>query len=191
MVVVALVVRFGSAATFSLVLALPAAGRVTAPFVQSTKAEQTAIPFGASTVAADLYRPAHPRGAILLVHGLSPAGRRQPDPARLAELLARVAPRFYFNPNVEYVFVDNGTYMTFNGDFHYDFPTHGRTYTWLGAGPALVRVDPEGPANANTDLAANLLGGIGFRRGSVIPYIQAKAIIKSDSLVSLAVGLRF
>ena len=87
--VVALVVRFGSAATFSLVLALPAAGRVTAPFVQSTKAEQTAIPFGASTVAADLYRPAHPRGAILLVHGLSPAGRRQPDLARLAELLAR------------------------------------------------------------------------------------------------------
>jgi len=88
-VVVALVVRFGSAATFSLVLALPAAGRVTAPFVQSTKAEQTAIPFGASTVAADLYRPAHPRGAILLVHGLSPAGRRQPDLARLAELFAR------------------------------------------------------------------------------------------------------
>jgi hypothetical protein len=108
-----------------------------------------------------------------------------------AELLARVAPRLYFNPNVEYVFVDNGTYMTFNGDFHYDFPTHSRTYTWLGAGLALVRVDPEGLANANTDLAANLLGGIGFRRGSVIPYIQAKAIIKSDSLVSLAVGLRF
>jgi hypothetical protein len=66
-----------------------------------------------------------------------------------AELLARVAPRLYFNPNVEYVFVDNGTYMTFNGDFHYDFPTHSRTYTWLGAGLALVRVDPEGPANAS------------------------------------------
>ncbi len=108
-----------------------------------------------------------------------------------AELLARVAPRLYFNPNVEYVFVDNGTYMTFNGDFHYDFPTHSRTYVWLGAGPALVRVDPEGPANANTDLAANLLGGIGLRKASVTPYIQAKAIIKSDSLFSLAIGLRF
>jgi hypothetical protein len=108
-----------------------------------------------------------------------------------AELLVRVAPRLYFNPNVEYVFVDNGTYMTFNGDFHYDFPTHSHTYTWLGAGLALVRVDPEGPANANTDLAANLLGGIGVRKGSLIPYIQAKAIIKSDSLFSLAVGLRF
>ncbi len=108
-----------------------------------------------------------------------------------AELLVGVAPRFFFNPNVEYVFVDNGTYMTFNGDFHYDFPTHSSTYVWLGAGPALVRVDPEGPAGANTDLAANLLGGIGFRTGSVIPYIQAKAIIKSDSLFSVAVGLRF
>jgi hypothetical protein len=108
-----------------------------------------------------------------------------------AELLARVAPRLYFNPNVEYVFVDNGTYMTFNGDFHYDFPTHSRAYAWLGAGLALVRVDPEGPANANTDLGANLLAGIGLRRGSVIPYVQAKVIVKSDSLLSLAVGLRF
>jgi len=108
-----------------------------------------------------------------------------------AELITRVAPRFYFNPNIEYVFVDNGTYMTFNGDFHYDFPSHSRTYVWLGAGLALVRADPEGPANANTDLAANLLGGIGLRSGSVIPYIQAKAIIKSDSLFSLAVGIRF
>lgn len=108
-----------------------------------------------------------------------------------AELLARVAPRFYFNPNFEYVFVDNGTYMTFNGDFHYDFPTHTSTYVWLGAGPALVRVHPEGRAPASTDFAADLLGGIGFHTGSVIPYFQVKAIIKNDSLLSLAVGLRF
>lgn len=107
------------------------------------------------------------------------------------ELLVGVAPRFFFNPNVEYVFVDNGTYLTFNGDFHYDFPTHGSTYVWLGGGPALVRVDPGGRAGASTDLAADLLGGIGFRTGSVIPYVQAKAIIKSDSLFSIAVGVRF
>jgi hypothetical protein len=108
-----------------------------------------------------------------------------------AEVLVRVAPRFFFNPNFEYVFVDNGTYMTFNGDFHYDFPTHSSTYVWLGAGPALVRVDPEGPAPANTDVAANLLAGIGFRTGSIIPYFQVKAIIKNDSLLSLAFGVRF
>jgi hypothetical protein len=107
-----------------------------------------------------------------------------------AELLVRAAPRFYFNPNVEYVFVDNGSYLTFNGDFHYDFPTHSSTYVWLGAGLALVRVHPDG-AGASTDVGANLLGGVGFRTGSVVPYVQVKAIVKNDSLISLAVGLRF
>jgi pimeloyl-ACP methyl ester carboxylesterase len=40
---------------------------------------------------ADLYRPATrtPRGAIVLVHGLSRAGRRHPELIRLARLLAR------------------------------------------------------------------------------------------------------
>src|SRR5882672_5356638 len=87
--VVACAVRFGSAAMFSLVLAVPSVSRVTAPFVQSTLCEPAEIPFGSRTLTADVYRPAHPRGAILLVHGLSTAGRRQPDLARLAELLAR------------------------------------------------------------------------------------------------------
>jgi hypothetical protein len=40
-------------------------------------------------------------------------------------------------------------------------------------------------------VAANLLGGVGVHAGSIIPYVQVKAIIKSDSLFSLAVGLRF
>jgi hypothetical protein len=107
-----------------------------------------------------------------------------------AEFLARVAPRFWFNPNFEYVFVDAGSYTTFNGDFHYDFPTHSDSYVWLGAGPALVRTHPDG-FPSHTDLAADLLGGLGIRAGGAIPYVQVKAIIKSDSLVSLAVGIRF
>jgi hypothetical protein len=37
---------------------------------------------------ADLYRPPRPSGALLLVHGLSRAGRRQPELARLARALA-------------------------------------------------------------------------------------------------------
>ena len=37
----------------------------------------------------------------------------------------------------------------------------------------------------------NLLAGIGARRGHVIPYAQAKAILKSDSEFVVAVGLRF
>jgi hypothetical protein len=106
------------------------------------------------------------------------------------ELLVRVAPRFYFNPNVEVVFVDNGSYLTFNGDFHYDFPTRS-AFFWLGGGFGLVYMNPEGPENSETDPAANFLAGVGFRTGSVIPYFQAKVIAKSDSEFSIAFGLRF
>jgi hypothetical protein len=106
------------------------------------------------------------------------------------ELLFRMAPRFYFNPNVEVVLVDNGSYLTFNGDFHYDFPAHSAFY-WLGGGLGVVTVNPEGPENTDTTLAANFLAGVGFRTGSVIPYFQAKAIAKSNAEFSVAFGLRF
>jgi hypothetical protein len=107
------------------------------------------------------------------------------------ELLVRVAHRLYFNPNLEVVFVDDGSYLTFNGDFHYDFPTKRPLYLWLGGGLGVVSVNPDGPDNSDTHLAANFLGGIGFRAGSTIPYFQAKVIAMSDSEFSLAFGIRF
>jgi hypothetical protein len=108
------------------------------------------------------------------------------------ELLTRVANRVYFNPNLEYVFVDGAKYFTLNGDFHYDFPTGGNdVYVWLGAGLGWSSFDPEGPDNSDNDLVANLLGGVGFNAGSVIPYVQGKVIIREDTEFSIAVGLRF
>jgi len=108
-----------------------------------------------------------------------------------AEVLVPVAHRFYFNPNVEYVFVQDGSYLTFNADFHYDFVVDRKTFLWLGGGLGVVRVDPEGADNAETDAAANFLGGIGFRAGSVIPYFQAKLIAKSGTEFAVAFGVRF
>ena len=108
-----------------------------------------------------------------------------------AELLLRVAPRVYFNPNVEYVFVDRGSYITWNGDFHYDFHTRSNTFAWLGAGLALVTFDPPGPRNTDNDVAANFLAGVGVRTGGVIPYFQAKLIAKNDTEFVIAFGLRF
>ena len=113
------------------------------------------------------------------------------DPFIGAELLFRIVPEIYFNPNVEVVLVDNGRYLTANGDFHYDFYSRRNTFLWLGAGLAVLNRDPEGPAEGDTDLGLNLLGGIGARRGRVIPYAQAKFILKSDTEFVIAVGLRF
>ena len=113
------------------------------------------------------------------------------DPFLGAEMLFRIVPEIYFNPNVEAVLVDNGRYLTVNADFHYDFYSGRRTFLWLGAGLAALNRDPEGPADGDTDLSVNLLGGIGARRGRVIPYAQAKIILKDDTEFVIGVGLRF
>ncbi len=78
------------------------------------------------------------------------------------ELISRVTGNLYFNPNAEYVFLDNVTYMTFNLDFHYDFYTRSALFFWLGSGLGILYRNPEGPPGSNVDLAANLIIGVGL-----------------------------
>lgn len=107
-----------------------------------------------------------------------------------AELLVPLSHSVFLDPNVEYVFTDGLTYMTFNADFHYDFPTHGPTYVWAGAGLAVLYTNPDGPGGSSTDVGANFIFGVGHR-GPVVPYIQAKLIAKSDTEFVIGAGLRF
>ncbi len=107
------------------------------------------------------------------------------------EFLTPVAGRFYFNPNAEYVFVENGTGATFNFDFHYDFPLGRGTFTWAGLGLGILYNNPEGPAGSDTDPAANILFGLGSNRGTWIPYVQAKVIASDDSDFVFGGGVRF
>lgn len=85
----ALAVRFGPSLVLALALASPSLqawqDRVIAPPVP----EAVRVATAGGDLAADLYRPSTPRGAILLIHGLSTAGRRHPELVRLARLLAQ------------------------------------------------------------------------------------------------------
>jgi hypothetical protein len=85
----ALTARFGSAASLSLSLPSPALERWLHPLLQEPARREITLEGRGRTLAADLYHPPRPRGALLLVHGLSPAGRRHPELVRLAHLLAR------------------------------------------------------------------------------------------------------
>jgi hypothetical protein len=116
------------------------------------------------------------------------------------ELLSRISHNLYFNPNAEYVFVDNLTYVTFNLDFHYDFYTDSPLFFWLGAGLGILYSNPEGPPESDVDLGANLLFGIGIRTESPLtPYFQGKFILADrngdangdKNEFVLAIGLRF
>lgn len=111
------------------------------------------------------------------------------------ELLWGVTREWYFNPNIEYVFVDDGDLYTANLDFHYDFQTRQPFYLWAGAGAALISSEFDrrrGESDRETDIGLNLLGGIGFGRGQAIrPYIQGKFILSDNTEAAIAVGLRF
>jgi hypothetical protein len=108
-----------------------------------------------------------------------------------AELLFPVSSSIEFNPNVEYVFTDGLTYMTFNADFHFDFPSRRRVFFWLGAGLGLAYVNPDGPGPSDTDVAANFLAGLGLSRGPVVPYFQFKLVARGGTEAVVAFGLRF
>jgi hypothetical protein len=95
----AALLRSSPALSLSLALAAPGVERWLAPLLPPVDVEELSISVGGRRIVADLYRPPAPRGAILLVHGLSRAGRRHADLVRLARLLARhgtlvVVPQF-------------------------------------------------------------------------------------------------
>jgi hypothetical protein len=110
-----------------------------------------------------------------------------------AEVLVNMSRSWFFNPNAEYVFIDNGTLMTFNGDVHYDFEVNGPTYVWAGGGPAVILRDPDFPRRSDreTELGVNLLAGIGWRASSVVPYLQGKVTLSDNNEAAVAFGVRF
>jgi len=110
------------------------------------------------------------------------------EPMVGVEILTKIAPRWFFNPNIEYVFVNHGDLVTFNADVHYDFATRAPVIVWAGGGLAIVH---ENIVESDTNLGANILGGVGWRVGEVIPYVQLKALLGDRDDFVIAGGLRF
>jgi pimeloyl-ACP methyl ester carboxylesterase len=86
-----LLVRFGPALAFSAALGAPTLEGWLAWASREPVRESVSLPVEGRRLEADLYRPASgtPHGGIVLVHGLSRAGRRHAELMRLARLLAR------------------------------------------------------------------------------------------------------
>ena len=86
-----LVVRFEPALALSAALAAPRLEGWLAWASREPVRETVSLPVGSRRLEADLYRPAGrvPSGPVVLVHGLSRAGRHQVELMRLARLLAR------------------------------------------------------------------------------------------------------
>ena len=109
------------------------------------------------------------------------------------ELLTGVTRNWFFNPNLEYVFVDDGSLYTLNLDAHYDLTTRSPYSLWVGGGPAVIFSDLDCRfCDSETDIGLNLLGGIGFwNRQAIRPYVQGKVTLSDNTEASIAFGLRF
>lgn len=147
----------------------------------------------------------------LIVVAAAAPGLRAQEPARIipgvrlgvytdigdlfigGEVLVRIANRIYFNPNVEYVFASDLTYLTFNADAHYDLEHEGSPLLlWVGGGLAVIYANPEGPVGGDTEVGVNGLAGVGLVTNSrLLPYLQAKIVISDNTEFVVALGLRF
>ncbi len=96
------------------------------------------------------------------------------------------------NPNIEYVFVDNGKLATFNLDGTIGFGLLPFISTWAGAGLGLIYADPDN-ADADTEGAFNLLLGVAPSKIVPLdPYLQFKYIFadKNEGFV-VGAGIHF
>ena len=141
--IVAFAVRFGSTAALSLSLAVPASDPWLAPVFPDPVREDIVLEAGGRKIAADVYRPERPRAALLLVHGLSRAGRRHAELVRLARLLARhgqlvLVPEF---TGLAAFRLDGSEVEEVRGALRYlsgQSPAAGVAGFSFGAGPALL-----------------------------------------------------
>jgi len=94
-------------------------------------------------------------------------------------------------PNVEWLFVDNGSTYTVNVDGTLNVLPMGVASGYVGAGVGWMIVDLEG-FDSNSDMAVNLLAGAAFNLTSLKPFAQFKwVVLDADDPMVFSLGLRF
>jgi hypothetical protein len=99
--------------------------------------------------------------------------------------------RFTANPNVEYVWIDNGTSYSVNFDLTRNILPLGPLTGWIGAGLGFYTVNPDA-GETNTDTGANLIAGIGLQATRYRPFAQFKwVVMEGDDPTAFLIGVRF
>ncbi len=95
----------------------------------------------------------------------------------------------YADPNIEYIFIDNGSFWTFNADAYISLGVPVLS-VWAGGGLGLLYTKPDN-FDSQTDVGVNLIAGVEFDF-VVNPYLMVKYIIKPDEDISVVgIGVRF
>jgi len=88
--------------------------------------------------------------------------------------LSPVAENLYIIPSGEVGFGDHATTLSFNGDIQYRFEVHSEVRPYAGGGISVYYVNVDG-GGSDTNLGADVLGGIFFNRNSSNPmFVDVK-----------------
>jgi hypothetical protein len=101
---------------------------------------------------------------------------------------------FVFNPNFEYVLIDDIDIMSLNADVLYPFARGGRATPYLGLGLGVMRFEASGFGSTD-EWVGNAIAGVAFDAGRVTPYVQVKhfRFLEETSAYDtmLTIGIRF
>ena len=104
-----------------------------------------------------------------------------------AQFTAPLGSRLEFYPSVDIYFPNRGTSLGFNTDLKVLFPTRSAPQFYAGGGLNIAYRSVN--SVSNTDLGANLIGGVESRRGQVHPFIEGRVLFHDNSAFQLVGGL--
>jgi hypothetical protein len=106
-----------------------------------------------------------------------------------ANLTVPVSQRIDFYPSLDVYTPDRGNKLGFNGDFKVRFPMGSGPDVYLGAGIGVVNRSVGD--FSNTNVGANLIGGLESRLGWVHPFGELRLRLHDQSTFHLIGGLNF
>ena len=104
-----------------------------------------------------------------------------------ANLTVPMTNRIEFYPSLDIYTPERGNRIGFNGDVKISFPMTSGPQFYLGGGVGVVNRN-EGDFS-NTDVGANLLGGLESRVGWIHPFVEGKVLLHDRSQFQLIGGL--
>jgi hypothetical protein len=109
------------------------------------------------------------------------------EPAVGAHFSVPITRQLDFYPSLDAFLPASGTRLLFNGDVKYRINTASVWEPYLGGGLNMLhrRVDGAG----DSELGANLLGGIETRLGNVHPFFEGRVVVQDDASFQLTGGL--
>ena len=95
--------------------------------------------------------------------------------------------RLEFYPSFDWYFRDPGSAWALNADLKWRVAKDRPRWFYVGAGLDLLTVSVSGVSNTNA--GANLFAGAESLRGTIHPFVEARAILSSHSSLQLQGGL--